>query len=68
MKILIVGLGSMGTRRIRCLQSIGNFDLGGFDIRKDRLEQSFDDYAIKTFSSFDDAIEKFTYAVCQHRC
>ena len=49
----------MGTRRIRCLQSIGNFDLGGFDIRKDRLEQSFDDYAIKTFSSFDDAIEKF---------
>lgn len=41
MKILIVGLGSMGKRRIRCLKALGNDRcITGFDIRLDRKEEA----------------------------
>ena len=33
MKFLIVGLGSMGKRRIRCLKSLGYEDIVGYDVR-----------------------------------
>ena len=33
MKALVVGLGSMGKRRIRNLQALGLSDIGGFDDR-----------------------------------
>ena len=32
MKFLVIGLGSMGTRRIRCLQHLKYFDIHGYDI------------------------------------
>jgi predicted dehydrogenase len=34
--ILIIGLGSMGKRRIRCLQALGYTDIIGYDWRQDR--------------------------------
>lgn len=53
MKFLIIGLGSMGKRRIRCLNSIGYFDITGYDIRQDRLEEASSKYKIKTINEVD---------------
>ncbi|HOV21053.1 MAG TPA: Gfo/Idh/MocA family oxidoreductase [bacterium] len=55
MKFLVIGLGSMGRRRIRCLQYLGEKDIIGFDIRKDRYEETEKKYGIKTFSDFNEA-------------
>lgn len=54
MKFLVVGLGSMGKRRIRCLKSlnISNEDIIGYDIRKDRREAVKNLYNIKTVDHF----------------
>lgn len=38
MRFLVVGLGSMGKRRIRNLQELGFNKIVGFDIRKDRTK------------------------------
>ncbi len=46
MKILILGLGSMGKRRIRCLKHIGHYDIFGFDIKEDRREEAKNQYGI----------------------
>lgn len=59
MKILIIGLGSMGKRRVRNLQSIGTVDIFGFDMREDRRKEAEEKYGIKTFGdlkevNFDD--------------
>jgi len=35
-KALIIGLGSMGKRRIRCLKALGIQEIIGFDLRSDR--------------------------------
>jgi len=40
MKFLVIGLGSMGKRRIRCLKALGYNDISGFDPREDRLAES----------------------------
>jgi len=59
MKFLIVGLGSMGKRRIRNLQALGYTVLSGFDPRVDRRQESAERYGIKVFDSFDLALAKF---------
>lgn len=46
MKPIIVGLGSMGKRRIRCLQALGCTDITGFDVRSDRREEAVREYGI----------------------
>ena len=56
MKFLIVGLGSMGKRRIRCLQTLKYTDIFGFDLRDDRRRESEEKYKIKTFNNIDKAI------------
>ncbi len=53
MKFLVIGLGSMGKRRIRCLQYLGYTDIIGFDLRKDRQNEAHEKYAIETIGSFD---------------
>src|SRR5438094_5052342 len=58
MKILIVGLGSMGKRRIRNLQKFGYRDIVGFDIRDDRKREVYKNYKIKTISSLTDIIKE----------
>lgn len=50
MKFLIIGLGSMGKRRIRCLKVLGYEEIYGFDVREDRRKESEMLYDIKTYS------------------
>ena len=57
-KILVVGLGSMGKRRIRNLQKLGYHDIMGFDVREDRCSESKKKYGIKTFVNFKDAVSE----------
>lgn len=59
MKFLVVGLGSMGKRRVRNLQALGHTALAGFDPRADRREEAFLRYSIETFDSFDKALAAF---------
>jgi len=51
MKCFMVGLGSMGKRRIRCLQALGHTHLVGFDIRPDRMQDARNEYGIETIDS-----------------
>lgn len=46
LKVLVVGLGSMGKRRIRNLQALGVKEIVGFDGRKDRREEAQNLYNI----------------------
>lgn len=57
--VLIIGLGSMGKRRVRNLQALGIKNIVGFDQREDRREESVQKYNINVVSSFEDAIANF---------
>lgn len=52
MQVLIVGLGSMGKRRIRNLQALGVSKILGFDPRSDRAEEAEEKYGIQTICDF----------------
>ena len=57
MKFLVIGLGSMGKRRVRNLIALGHKDdTVGFDPRIDRTDEA-SMYGIKTFNNFDEAIK-----------
>jgi predicted dehydrogenase len=58
-KFLVIGLGSMGKRRIRNLLALGYFSIAGVDIRDDRRIEALDKYKIQTFSDFDLALQEF---------
>jgi len=45
---LVVGLGSMGKRRIRCLKALGVGRVVGFDPREDRRNEAAEKYGIET--------------------
>ena len=47
MKAVVIGLGSMGKRRVRCLQALGIEEIIGVDIRADRREEAASRYGIK---------------------
>jgi len=53
MKFLIIGLGSMGKRRIRNLQYLGYSKIFGFDLREDRRQEAVNKYGITTITNFD---------------
>ncbi len=53
MKFLIVGLGSMGKRRVRCLQALNQKEIVGFDPREDRRNEANEKYGIQTIPSLD---------------
>ncbi len=57
MRIIVVGLGSMGKRRIRNLLKLGFTDIVGFDPRSDRRKEAFQKYKIKTVSSIEEGLE-----------
>ena len=46
MKALVIGLGSMGKRRVRCLQHHGLTSICGYDSRPDRAEAAAGQYGI----------------------
>jgi predicted dehydrogenase len=58
MKFLVIGLGSMGKRRIRNLQYLGEKDIIGYDIRDERREECKQKYRIKTFNDIDKAMDQ----------
>ena len=55
MKFLVIGLGSMGKRRVRNLKSLGFDQITGFDPREDRRAEATDKYAITTIGNWDEA-------------
>jgi predicted dehydrogenase len=56
MKFLIIGLGSMGKRRIRCLKSLGYTDIYGYDLRPDRIEEAINKYSITPLNKIEENI------------
>lgn len=61
MRFVVVGLGSMGRRRIRLLQQIsGAYEIVGVDSRTERCQQAEKELAIQTMGNLKDALEKST--------
>lgn len=56
MKFLVIGLGSMGKRRIRNLQALGHKLVHGFDTRKDRIEEASAKYGVPVYQTIEAAI------------
>lgn len=55
MNTLVIGLGSMGRRRIRCLKELGVQNIRGFDLRTDRVNQAQKDYGVTAFTTLEEA-------------
>jgi len=58
MNFLVVGLGSMGKRRVRCLKALGHSGIYGFDLRADRRKETEDRYGIRTYADVAKAIDE----------
>lgn len=56
MKFLVIGLGSMGKRRVRNLLELKVDEIIGYDIREDRREESSRLYSIKVTNDVESAI------------
>jgi predicted dehydrogenase len=52
MKFLVIGLGSMGKRRIRCLKNLGYNEIYGFDIKSNRIHECKKKYKIYSLPSY----------------
>lgn len=64
MKVLQIGLGSMGKRRVRNLQYLGYHDIIGFDPRKDRISEANRLYGIETVDLLDNVVlDEITHIV-----
>ncbi len=59
MNYLVIGLGSMGKRRVRNLQALGIKNVAGFDTRADRRQESQKKYGIPVFDSLEMAMKDF---------
>ncbi|NTQ27768.1 Gfo/Idh/MocA family oxidoreductase [Enterococcus faecium] len=60
MRIGIVGLGSMGKRRLRLIQSVSpNVSICGIDTNKTRCDEVSNDFNIETFSNLEQAKNLF---------
>lgn len=58
LNILVIGLGSMGKRRIRSMKTIGIKNIYGFDIRQDRIDEVTKTYFIQCSSDIDEIIKE----------
>ena len=64
MRALILGLGSMGKRRIRNLKYLGVDDITGYDALPDRNEYARNTYGIKTLDDFSwDRVAAFDFVL-----
>lgn len=56
MSYYVIGLGSMGKRRVRCLIALGikSEDIWGFDTREDRCVEAKEKYSINIASNIED--------------
>lgn len=59
MKVLVIGLGSMGKRRVRNLQALNVAAIAGFDPREDRRQEAAEKYGIATYAGFEEALAGF---------
>lgn len=59
MKALVIGLGSMGKRRIRNLRALGLTQMAGMDTRADRRAEVSGEFSVPVFAGAQDALEKF---------
>lgn len=59
MKVLVIGLGSMGKRRIRCLRQLAVEHVAGFDPRADRREEVSAKYRVNCYDDFHAAVNDF---------
>ncbi len=57
MRFLIVGCGSMGRRRARCLRKLGYSTIHGFDPRPDRRDAIARESDVVTFGDIDHALD-----------
>jgi predicted dehydrogenase len=53
LSFLVIGLGSMGKRRIRNIKHLGLSRLAGFDLREDRCKETKTLYQIPVYDSFE---------------
>ena len=58
MEVLVIGLGSMGKRRIRNLIALGYKNIVGFDLRKDRRKEVEELYNVDTIEDFNSVYSK----------
>jgi predicted dehydrogenase len=58
MKFLVIGLGSMGKRRVRNLQALGEKEIAGFDLSTTRCDEAKQKYSIMTYNDFQSAIDE----------
>ena len=58
MKFLVVGLGSMGKRRIRNLKYLNQNDIIGFDPKEERCVEASEKYRITTFANIENALKQ----------
>ncbi|MFH1420902.1 MAG: Gfo/Idh/MocA family oxidoreductase [Candidatus Aenigmatarchaeota archaeon] len=58
MKFLVIGLGSMGKRRIRNLKYLRAGEITGFDTSAEKRKEAEDKYGIKTFETLEGAINE----------
>src|SRR5262245_37651731 len=63
MRVLVVGLGSMGKRRVRNLRALGIDEIVGFDPREDRRAEAAGKYQIATFDDFERAMSPTPSAI-----
>jgi predicted dehydrogenase len=57
MRILVIGLGSMGRRRIRNLQALSVTDIYGFDLSTERCEATAKEYGINIVNDWTKAVD-----------
>lgn len=60
MKVLVVGLGSMGKRRLRNLHALGVDAVAGVDPREDRRAEASGQRALATFASLEEGLATFS--------
>ncbi len=56
MKALVIGLGSMGKRRVRNLIALGFEQIIGYDVRNDRRHEAAERYGLIPFDRIEDAL------------
>lgn len=59
MNYLVIGLGSMGKRRVRNLKALGFKNIAGLDPRVDRRRDSQEKYGIRVFDNLETAMKDF---------
>ena len=58
MKFMVVGCGSMGKRRIRCLKANREKDIIAFDTREDRRKEVKDLHGVMAYSRLEEALDQ----------